>query len=287
MPYFHRAKERNVRCGSVAAAVPLVGAIATALVMAGCGMQSSSFGRADEPLIAETQYRQAPAKSYVSTRAAPAVSGEVIIVSDENSAAGVDQRAEVVATYSPAEPTAAAQPPAEAPVVVSGAMPNAAPIEVSDGRYVETGDLAAIRGHQQLRIALNSADNFNHATTENWQTETAIDFAIRLGLQPILIEMPQVSEALLLLESGIIDLIATDVTVTKRRKKRFAFSRSISHTRHQAIVRASDSRLKNPADLAGRAVSVNPDTPFYGTVAKLQRSWPSIAIIADRSPFDD
>lgn len=191
----------------------------------------------------------------------------------------VKQQAIAKAPPSPIESTAtAAIDPVEAIETPTHSEPEAPTPNLA--RAQEFGDLPSLQQLGQLRILINDS------SSNDWQRDVAIEFAIELGLTPILLEMPDASAATDLLNEGLVDLIAANIAVNPGSKQQLRFSLPVGHTREQAIVSAKDTTLRTPADLAGRKVSAEPGSAFWATLKKLKRSWPTIQLEPEHADFD-
>ncbi len=149
--------------------------------------------------------------------------------------------------------------------------------------FLETGDLDALKRRGKLRILAPLDPAGERALPRDgspldFERDAAADFARSIGLEPILIPMVAFEDASPMLVRGEADILATDLTVTEERKTKVAFSLPFDHVRARVVTRASDTKLRRPADLVGRIVTVDPSTVFWDAMLELRKKYPGIVL---------
>lgn len=149
--------------------------------------------------------------------------------------------------------------------------------------YTETGDLPAIKARGTLRILSpreNAAEGYllRDGSPLDLERKLATKFALKAGLEPVFVEVAHCEELIPALLAGQGDLIAANLTVTEARKTQMAFTVPVGNTREFIVSRATDTRLKKPADLAGRTVAIQQGTSFWDTVGTLRKRHPKIKL---------
>jgi membrane-bound lytic murein transglycosylase F len=167
--------------------------------------------------------------------------------------------------------------PAEAPGTAGEPAPPGQPALV-------TPDLPGIREAGVLRLITTQRDGAAHLPRAGWPIDRerahAEKLARRLGLEPEWVYVETFDDLLPALVEGRGDLIAGNLTATRERSRRVAFSAPVTFVREQVVTRASDQDLQRASDLVGRRVAVRRSSSFWESVQALQRENPGIALEA-------
>ncbi len=139
---------------------------------------------------------------------------------------------------------------------------------VTQGDYIESGDLEALREHGVLRILITP-----QAGPKGEELALAEAFAASQGLEPRLIPVGGFDELIPALLEGRGDLIAANLTVTAKRRERLAFASPIAYIRELLVARADDP-IDALEQLKGRRVAVREGTTHLETVSRLKRLYP-------------
>ena len=150
------------------------------------------------------------------------------------------------------------------------------------GGYLETGDLAQINKHGKLRLLipkqLEGQTLARHGyPTDSWR-KLAENFAREVQLEPVVVHVESRDDLIPYLVDGKGDVIVTNIMVTPKLRKKIAFSSPLTRVQGQVITRTGDSYLQKPADLEGRKIALKPSSPFWDTVAALQKNYEDLTV---------
>ena len=159
---------------------------------------------------------------------------------------------------------------------------NGLPVENGRSDYIDPGDLHDLKIHGKLRILLPrlSADvEFlpRAGLPIHYETEMVSRFAEKLQLEPVWIYVEKFEQLIPMLLEGKGDLIAANLTITKERKKKLAFTVPVDTVKELLITRADD-QIKAVADLVGREIAVQKSKSYWETVQKVVKKHPGIQI---------
>lgn len=148
--------------------------------------------------------------------------------------------------------------------------------------YVETGDLAELKTHRQLRLLipqrLELGDLPRAGSPPSEMQALAQAFAKEVGLAPVPVYVDARHDLIPFLLEGKGDVIVANLTVTPERQKRVGFTSPVAVVHEQVVTRASDQKLKGVADLAGRRVAVRRSSSYWRTLAALRKKYPKIEL---------
>jgi len=146
---------------------------------------------------------------------------------------------------------------------------------------VEKRDLAALRQRGTLRILVRRFDDQDlprHGSSIAQQREEMADFAQQLGLQPEWVYIADFNELIPALLDGRGDVIVANMTVTKSRKHKVAFTVPLDSAHEQLIASATNRIPKKLDELAGRTLGVQQGTTFFETALDLKDRIPGLKI---------
>ena len=156
----------------------------------------------------------------------------------------------------------------------------------------KTNDLEDIFKRGELRIIVPV--NFDggeflprFASPVTHQQQIAQDFAKSLGLKPVIIPVPGMKEQFSTLLSGKGDLIASNITITEKRKKILQFSAPIDHVHEVVLVKADNKDIRTNKNLARKSLLVHPSSSFWDTAQQLQKNHPDITLIKQANHLQD
>lgn len=156
----------------------------------------------------------------------------------------------------------------------SSAFVSSAPV------YIETGDLPSIRQRGYLRVVSPPHSYVEHLPRQGFphdiEDELLASFAASTGLELVRVRVEAYPDLIPAILDGKGDVIAANFTVTPERKARIAFTVPVATVREQLVTRATDRRLRAPADLTGRTIVVRRSSAFWNTVEDLTRQYPGI-----------
>lgn len=178
--------------------------------------------------------------------------------------------------------------PSPPPVSTSGpgdGEPGAAAIPATrarDNTYTETGDLEQLRKHGRLRILTPRKPEGlellpRGGLPQDSEVVLAKGFAKSLGLEPEQILVDGYEDLIPALLSGKGDIIADNLTVTKSRLKRIAFSVPVAYVREQLITRSGES-VQGPDDLSGRRIAIHASDSYAEAIERLRKRHPDIEV---------
>jgi membrane-bound lytic murein transglycosylase F len=162
-----------------------------------------------------------------------------------------------------------------------------------DENFIENGDLDKLKKRKQLRILVPSnLDGGGYLPRKgspvNIQKEAARNFALSLGLEPLVVPVSDRRNTIQLLLEGKGDIIAGNLAITKERKRHIAFSVPVTYVSGQIVTRSGDTELREKEDLQGRTVAVDPASSFWSSIKGLQHKYPGVGVQAlENSSVDD
>lgn len=148
--------------------------------------------------------------------------------------------------------------------------------------YVETGDLAAIKKHGQLRVLrprmiLQQTGLPRRGMPMQWQSELLSAYAQSEGLQLRWITLDDYSELIPALLAGKGDLIMANMTVTQSRSNQIEFSLPLELVREKLVTRRAD-QIKTLADLKDKTIAVKASASYWETAKEVVKRFPQIAL---------
>ena len=159
-------------------------------------------------------------------------------------------------------------------------------------QYIETGDLAALKRHGNLRVLIPRFDEGDDHLPRaglpvHIETDLLESFSTESGLTPVWIYVDKREDLVPYLLAGKGDVIAANFTITPERKEKIAFSVPITIVKEQIVTRIGDN-IKSPADLVGRQVALHRSSSFWLTLQELQKKYPKIqlTIVAEDVPTE-
>lgn len=156
------------------------------------------------------------------------------------------------------------------------------PPRVVESTYQEQGDFDAIQRHGRLRLLVvrepGSVERLPRAgTPTSAQIEAAARFARSVGLEPVVVLVDHFEELIPALREGRGDLIVANLPMTRARRDRIDFTVALDRTR-QLLVKRVDDPLAEPADLAGRSITVGFKSRYWDTARALQDQYPGLEV---------
>lgn len=139
--------------------------------------------------------------------------------------------------------------------------------------YIETGDLQAIRTHNQLRILTRPLDERwlpRDGNAFNTEYNMALKLAEHLDLQAVFISVDKFEDLIPALNQGKGDIIGSNLTITSARKERVSFSVPLTHSREHIVSRKDEGILRHQ-QLNSRSIAYQPETSFENTIKDLQK----------------
>jgi membrane-bound lytic murein transglycosylase F len=141
------------------------------------------------------------------------------------------------------------------------------------------GDLEAIRARGELRILVSEHARIEHlprrGDPHDHEVHAARAFAAHLGLEAVVVQVPDHGDVVPWLLEGRGDLAVDSLTVTPALSERVRFSAPLGRVVEQVVGRPGP-RWSGPADLEGHTVVVRRSSPFWDTVEALRREHPGI-----------
>ena len=152
----------------------------------------------------------------------------------------------------------------------------------ADERYVESGDLDALKERGALRILTEGSVKNSFLPRRGFpidhELELASDFARDLGLEPAVVVVRDWEQLIPSLIEGRGDIIAANLTITPERSGRVAFSSPIGSVREQIVAAADNAEIQSVDDLSGRVIHVTRGTSFEESVRRLQGKIPGVGL---------
>ncbi|WP_237063578.1 transporter substrate-binding domain-containing protein [Microbulbifer zhoushanensis] len=154
------------------------------------------------------------------------------------------------------------------------------PIDLYDN-YTETGDLAAIEKRGQLRLLVDpsrSAALHREATQQDVEIEQARLMARRLGLELVILEVPQFSDLIPMLNAGKGDLIANNLLVTDARQEQVDFSSPTAETEVVLVSATDTADVDGQSSLRGKVLVVTAGTEFERQAQDFAQQHPRVEV---------
>ncbi len=149
---------------------------------------------------------------------------------------------------------------------------------------VKANDLEAIMKRGTLRIIVpvnfdggQYLPRFDSPVTQ--QQQMAQKFATSLGLKAELVPVSTMSNRFSALLSGQGDIIASNITITEKRKKVVGFSAPIEHIQEVVLVKADNDTIKTTKSLTNKSLLVHPASSFWNSAQQLQKNNPTINLV--------
>lgn len=144
-----------------------------------------------------------------------------------------------------------------------------------DGRedYVETGDLAEISQHGEVRLIAPRWDYASELPRQGTPGavyhQLAQEFVINLGLEPQWVYVRRFEDLVPTLLGGNGDLIVANLTVTPKRNEQVAFSLPLEQITELVLVAKSNNAISNMDDLKGLTIVIPAGSSYQDTLAKI------------------
>lgn len=156
------------------------------------------------------------------------------------------------------------------------------PVTNNDESYIELGDLPKLRQHGKLRILLpRFSTDLQYLPRSGLpihnETELMSRFAAQVKLKPVWIYVDKFENLIPMLLQGKGDVIAANFTITKKRKRKLAFTVPVATIKEQLVTRADD-QIKSMHDMVGREIAVQKATSYWDTVQKIIKRYPGIEV---------
>ncbi len=145
--------------------------------------------------------------------------------------------------------------------------------------YIETGDLAAIKKHGQLRILITPLNETwlpRKGSSFSREQEMAIKLADQLNLEPVFVHVEKFSDLIPQLNMGRGDLIAANLTITASRRDNLQFTVPLAHSIEHIVSRIDDNDITSLKSLNGRSIAFHEKSSYQETIEKLQLKQPKI-----------
>jgi peptidoglycan lytic transglycosylase F len=145
--------------------------------------------------------------------------------------------------------------------------------------YIETGDIDAIKSRGKLRILVPRQGEAwlpREGAPLDMEQELAANFARSLDLDPVLVYVENFGQLIPDLQEGKGDIIAANLTITESRKKNIAFTVPVAQSQEQLVSQITSKKIKKPADLRNKKVSVQAGTSYEETLDNLLKKYPKI-----------
>ncbi len=145
---------------------------------------------------------------------------------------------------------------------------------LEESPYVETGDFDAIEDRGLLRLLMvRRPDAVTHlpraGSPVNTQLRAAARFARSVGLKPVVVLVDHFDQLIPALTEGRGDLIVANLPINERHREEIDFTVALDRSRQMLVAREEDP-IEAPADLNGRAITVDFDSRFWHTAKRLQ-----------------
>ena len=159
----------------------------------------------------------------------------------------------------------------------AGAQAATAP--AADERAQE--DLAGIRARGRLRLLLPGRQEPETLPRSGFppdlERRLAEEFARRLALEPVPVEVDSYQALIPSLLEGRGDVLVASLTVTPERKKLVSFTTPVAVVSEQVVTRQDDD-LSGPAGLAGRTIAVRKSSSYWSTARGLAKKYPGLRV---------
>jgi membrane-bound lytic murein transglycosylase F len=156
--------------------------------------------------------------------------------------------------------------------------------ENASSTKIKVNDLEAIMKRGTLRIIVpvnfdggQYLPRFDSPVAQ--QQQMAQKFAKSLGLKAELVPVSTMSNRFSALLSGKGDIIASNITITEKRKEIVGFSAPIEHIQEVVLVNADNDTIKKAKDLTDKNLLIHPASSFWSSAKKLQKNNPTINLI--------
>lgn len=163
-----------------------------------------------------------------------------------------------------------------------GPQPTGGGLETNTPPFVERGDLQQILKRGKLRILVPRRIKARHFPRQghslDFERELAAQYARELGLEPVWIVVESRGRLIDRLLAGHGDFVASNLTVTPRRKQRVKFTVPVDVVREQLIAPADDDSIRGLADLSGRRIALRRSSSFWSTVESLRKTHAGIRV---------
>jgi len=145
---------------------------------------------------------------------------------------------------------------------------------LEESPYVETGDFNAIKDRGRLRLLMvRRPDAVTHlpraGSPVNTQLRAAARFARSVGLEPVVVLVDRFEQLIPALTEGRGDLIVANLPINDRHREEIGFTVALDRSR-QMLVAREDDPIEAPADLDGRAITVDFGSRFWHAAQRLQ-----------------
>ncbi|MEM7410174.1 MAG: transporter substrate-binding domain-containing protein [Myxococcota bacterium] len=145
-------------------------------------------------------------------------------------------------------------------------------------------DLESIRRRGHLRVVLPryEASPVLPAAGRPLEAERsqAVALAQELGVSVRWVYVDGFDEVIRAIADGRGDLAAENLTVTPSRRERVAFTAPVAVVRELVVARRDGTRLRGPADLAGRRIGVRRSSSHWERLQALAQEFPDITVEA-------
>jgi len=139
--------------------------------------------------------------------------------------------------------------------------------------YVETGDLAEINQHGEVRLIAPRWDYVSELPRQGTPGavyhQLAQEFVINLGLEPKWVYVRRFEDLIPTLLEGHGDLIVANLTVTQKRNEQVAFSLPLEQITELVLVANSNDTIRNIDDLKGLTIVIPAGSSYQDTLAKI------------------
>ncbi|MCI0401205.1 MAG: transporter substrate-binding domain-containing protein [Gammaproteobacteria bacterium] len=148
--------------------------------------------------------------------------------------------------------------------------------------YLETGDLGALKQRGKLRILAMREHKVKYPADDtrlaDVEQQMIAEFADEVGLKPVWIDVDNPPNLIEFLLQGKGDLIAYTAPQSLTPNPEIAHTVPIARARYQLIIRADDHTIHRPADLSGRRVAMQDESPAWDAVKVLKTKYPTIKV---------
>lgn len=158
-------------------------------------------------------------------------------------------------------------------IACSDSAEQSSQLSISEHDYINQGDLPSFKKHKELRVLSTPLD-------QQWlprsgpsfadELELTENFANALGLKAVLVPVEKFADLIPALLAGKGDIIASNFTITSKRKQQLAFSVPLAHSKETIVLRKNDSASRLQ-DLNGRRIAYQSGSSFEETIKQLQQ----------------
>ncbi len=166
-------------------------------------------------------------------------------------------------------------------LLLSACSREPAPAEIwtLDGseNFINKGDIESIEKHGWLRIlTMGGEDRLpRQSSSRAMELEIAAKFAATLDLRPAIVYVENFEDLIPALQDGKGDIVTANLTVTKERKQRLAFTVPLGHAIEQ-LVSAKTEKVSDLANLNNRSIAVKAGTTYEQTLDQLLTQYPNL-----------